>query len=114
MNLAQTKRLSDYKAQNVVSRGTVLLVGDNEPFRISLAEQIDVYVGAEIVEASTGSAFLNLIHKRHFDLIILDLSGLYFGDIGGYVDLYQEFCGDGFKKFIMSTDTDKLKIKCLL
>ena len=83
MNLAQTKRLSDYKAQNVGSRGTVLLVGDNEPFRISLAEQIDVYVGAEIVEVSTGSAFLNLIHKRHFDLIILDLSGLYFGDIGG-------------------------------
>ena len=83
MNLAQTKRLSDYKAQNVVSRGTVLLVGDNEPFRISLAEQIDVYVGAEIVEASTGSDFLNVVHKRHFDLIILDLSGLYFGDIGG-------------------------------
>jgi CheY-like chemotaxis protein len=54
-------------------RGRVLIVDDEEPMRVLLAQFIQQGMDAEVTLAGTCEAALRLVRDRAFDVILLDL-----------------------------------------
>ena len=56
-----------------MARQAILLNDDDEPLRLSLAEQLQLHEDFEAVHAGTGAEALEAAKGRHFDAIILDV-----------------------------------------